>query len=228
MSQCYSFRTELVFRDSSGQDIQDLLKKLEAFGVEIDMNDRNITLNLAAGRYQDGIDECIHQLGELAESPAIVYYDCDGDQGEMFVGPGVDTITKDFYLQKARDALSKARLGAKADLVVNAARLTADSLASPPNAQYAKGPWHVQESDKDGYGVWAGGIRVATCGFGQVFDRANARLIAAAPEQCSALMLAEDVLERASKALEQLGDEDTRGLTRSALIVVRETIAKST
>ncbi|MHB8564230.1 MAG: hypothetical protein ACYDDA_09875 [Acidiferrobacteraceae bacterium] len=70
-------------------------------------------------------------------------------------------------------------------------------------------------------------MRVALCGFGEVFDQANARLIASAPEQHSALLLAEDVLERASKALEQLGDEATRSLTRSALIGIREALAGS-
>lgn len=52
-------------------------------------------------------------------------------------------------------------------------------------------------------------------------DRDNANLIIAAPRLLAASGLAEEILQT---ALERLGDEETRGLVRSAIIELREAI----
>ncbi len=111
------------------------------------------------------------------------------------------------------------------------------------NTQHTPGPWNVEPLQ------WDHGASIAIVSKGDIVavipptneedepdestarhglhDAANARLIAVAPEQNSALMLAETALEQASTALERCGDEDTRGLVRSALIETRAAIAKA-
>lgn len=56
--------------------------------------------------------------------------------------------------------------------------------------------------------------------------RAHHALHVAGPDMRAALQLAEDILERASDALESLGDEQTRGLVRSAALEVNFALAK--
>lgn len=103
-------------------------------------------------------------------------------------------------------------------------------------SQHTPGPWKihsrpgnitiVSEVDRDELNIHYESI----CQIPQTWAtprEANARLIAAAPEQNDALHLAEDTLSKASDALESAGMEDARGLVRSTLIAVREAIARA-
>ena len=56
---------------------------------------------------------------------------------------------------------------------------------------------------------------------------ANAHLAAAAPDLLAGAMLAAQALELASDSLEVAGNEDARGMARSALIELRAAIAKA-
>ena len=53
-------------------------------------------------------------------------------------------------------------------------------------SKHTAGPWFVNDSTKNGFEVWAdigaGQFRVAVTGHAYTFDKANADLIAAAPE----------------------------------------------
>lgn len=74
--------------------------------------------------------------------------------------------------------------------------------------KHTPGPWRVENSLKNGFEVWApidgGSMRVAVTGHAYTFDKANAGLIAAAPEMLAALRLAYPLLtEKAAR--EEIG-----------------------
>lgn len=57
---------------------------------------------------------------------------------------------------------------------------------------HTPGPWRVENSNKNGFEVWAnhtetGSLRVAVTGHAYTFDQANANLIASAPDLLAAL-----------------------------------------
>jgi hypothetical protein len=101
------------------------------------------------------------------------------------------------------------------------------------NAGYTQVPWTVDECP-DANGLMT--IRKADGSpngdldsdpIATVIDDNDASLIAAAPEMRLALVLNEQVLLELSSLLEELEEEETRSLVRTAIIITREALAKA-
>jgi hypothetical protein len=93
-------------------------------------------------------------------------------------------------------------------------------------AKHTPGPWQVGEYS-DGVGVGAG-FRVALMTGGERYrDKANARLIAAAPELLDALQKAVGALEFSRDYHKDLGNED-QAFAQDMLDAALKAIAKAT
>ncbi len=81
--------------------------------------------------------------------------------------------------------------------------------------KHTPGPWRVEDHTKNGFEVWApcgptGSLRVASTGYAETFDQANAHLIAAAPDLYNFTKAIENVVMNSGHNLCSTATEEER------------------